>query len=49
MRESARIAPSPGAQFGTGGESWLRFNIGTPRARVAEAVRRLQEAFADLQ
>jgi cystathionine beta-lyase len=45
----ARIAPSPGTQFGGGGESWLRFNIGTPRARVREAVARLQDAFADLQ
>jgi cystathionine beta-lyase len=45
----ARIAPSPGTQFGAGGESWLRFNIGTPRARVREAVARLREAFADLQ
>ncbi len=46
---TARIAPSPGAQFGTGGESFLRFNIGTPHARVREAVARLQDAFADLQ
>lgn len=49
VREGARIAPSPGTQFGTGGENWLRFNVGTPRARVQEAVSRLQLAFADLQ
>jgi cystathionine beta-lyase len=49
VREGARIAPSPGVQFGTGGESWLRFNVGTQRARVHEAVSRLQDAFADLQ
>ncbi len=49
VERDARIAPSHGATFGTGGESFLRFNIATPRARVAEAVRRLQKAFADLQ
>lgn len=45
----ARIAASHGATFGTGGESFLRFNIATQRARVTEAVRRLQAAFGDLQ
>jgi cystathionine beta-lyase len=45
----AKIAASPGPGFGTGGESFLRFNLATPRARVAEAVERLQAAFADLQ
>ncbi|WP_299843658.1 MalY/PatB family protein [uncultured Roseovarius sp.] len=49
VRQDARIAPSVGAEFGTGGESFLRFNIGTPRARVTEAVERLQQAFSDLQ
>ena len=32
-----------------GGETFLRFNFGTQRARVIEAVSRMQEAFADLQ
>ena len=45
----ARIAPSVGRDFGTGGETCLRFNLGTPRARVEEAIGRLQDAFADLQ
>ena len=49
VEKEARIAPSHGPTFGAGGEGYLRFNIGTPRARVAEAVRRLQAAFADLQ
>ena len=48
-RNIARIAASPGPDFGTGGESFLRFNLATSHARVAEAVERLQEAFADLQ
>ncbi|KJS41298.1 PatB family C-S lyase [Roseovarius sp. BRH_c41] len=49
VHEDARVVPSVGAHFGSGGETFLRFNIGTPRARVAEAVERLQSAFADLQ
>lgn len=49
VREEARIAPSIGAEFGTGGETFLRFNIGTQRARVLEALDRLHDAFSDLQ
>jgi cystathionine beta-lyase len=49
VRGAARIAASPGRQFGTGGEGFLRFNLATTRARVAQAVDRLQAAFADLQ
>ena len=49
VKEDARIAPSIGQEFGTGGESFLRFNVGTSRCRVEEAVERMQKAFADLQ
>ena len=49
VHEDARLVPSIGTPFGSGGERFLRFNLGTPRARVAEAVDRLQTAFADLQ
>jgi cystathionine beta-lyase len=49
VERDARIAVNHGASFGTGGESFLRFNIAAPRAVVAEAVGRLQAAFADLQ
>ena len=49
VKIDARIAPSIGQEFGTGGETFLRFNVGTSRCRVEEAVSRLQEAFADLQ
>ncbi len=49
VERGARIAANHGATFGTGGASFLRFNIATPRARIVEAVARLQEAFADLQ
>jgi cystathionine beta-lyase len=49
VEQEARICVNHGPTFGTGGESFLRFNLATPRARVAEAVDRLQAAFADLQ
>ncbi len=49
VQDGARIVASPGPAFGTGGETGLRFNIGTRRANVAEAGARLRAAFADLQ
>lgn len=49
VQSGARIAANHGETFGKGGESFLRFNLATPRARVQEAVARLQEAFKDLQ
>lgn len=48
VHEDARIVPSAGG-FGTGDETFLRFNIGTARPRLEEAVERLQLAFSDLQ
>ncbi len=45
----ARLAVSPGAQFGTGGAAFHRFNLAMPRARLTEAIERLEAAFADLQ
>ena len=49
VNRDARIAVNYGATFGSGGETFLRFNIGMPRAQIAEAVSRLQAAFSDLQ
>jgi cystathionine beta-lyase len=49
VERQAGIATNHGTEFGTGGESFLRFNLATPRARVEEAVARLQAAFGDLQ
>lgn len=49
VEQNARIAANHGPTFGQGGESFLRFNFATPRARVIEAVERLQAAFGDLQ
>ncbi len=49
VEQVARIAANHGPTFGKGGDNFLRFNFATPRARVAEAVERLQQAFSDLQ
>jgi cystathionine beta-lyase len=49
VEQGAGIAVNHGPTFGTGGESWLRFNLATPRTRVEEAAGRLAEAFSDLQ
>lgn len=49
VERDARVAANHGTAFGLGGEDYLRFNLAMPRARVAEAVTRLQAAFTDLQ
>lgn len=49
VQQDAGIAANHGPTFGKGGDSWLRFNIATPRARIQEAVDRLARAFGDLQ
>ncbi|WGW04956.1 MalY/PatB family protein [Tropicibacter oceani] len=49
VEKDAHIAANHGPTFGCGGESYLRFNFATPRARVADAAERLQRAFGDLQ
>ena len=49
VEAGAQIAANHGATFGTGGSSFLRFNIACRRAHVHDAVARLQDAFSDLQ
>lgn len=49
VSDEARIFASPGPQFGPGGETWLRFNIATPRSILEEPLRRLEDAFQDLR
>lgn len=49
VEQGARVAANHGPTFGSGGESFLRFNLATPRSLVSEAVERLQAAFGDLQ
>jgi cystathionine beta-lyase len=49
VEQDAGIAVNHGPTFGKGGDSFLRFNIATPRARIQEACDRLAAAFKDLQ
>lgn len=49
VKSDARIAPSVGAEFGTGGETCLRFNFAMPRSALNVAIDRLHAAFRDLQ
>lgn len=49
VEQDARIAANHGPTFGTGGETYLRFNLATPRSTVETACARLKSAFADLQ
>ena len=49
VKDAARIFASPGPQFGPGGETWLRFNIATPRPILEEALDRLDDGFRGLR
>ncbi|SLN21795.1 Cystathionine beta-lyase PatB [Falsiruegeria litorea R37] len=49
VEQDAQIAANHGTTFGLGGESFLRFNLGTQRSRIEEACNRLARAFGDLQ
>lgn len=49
VEQVAKIAANHGPTFGKGGNSFLRFNLGAPRSQIEDAVRRLQQAFSDLQ
>ena len=45
----ARVAPSPGPQFGSGGAGYMRLNVAMPRASLVTALDRIEAAFADVQ
>lgn len=47
--KTAKIAANLGATFGSGGENFMRFNLGCPHSVVEDAIKRMQEAFGDLQ
>ncbi|APE42250.1 aminotransferase [Sulfitobacter alexandrii] len=49
VQQDAHIAANHGETFGKGGETFMRFNIATPRANIEEACARLKSAFGDLQ
>jgi cystathionine beta-lyase len=43
--ENAKVGLNDGGRFGTGGDGWLRINIGCPRSILTEALERLGKAF----
>lgn len=45
----AKVAPSPGTQFETGGSGHMRLNLALPRATLIEALDRIEAAFSDVQ
>ncbi len=49
VQDVAKIATNHGITFGTGGENFLRFNLGCPRSVIKDAIARMQNAFGDLQ
>ncbi len=46
--EKAKVVLNDGDKFGTGGDGWLRLNIGCPRSILQKAGERLGKAFGDL-
>ncbi|WP_298610234.1 MalY/PatB family protein [uncultured Thiothrix sp.] len=45
VQKEAGIATSYGSTFGSGGETYLRFNLATPRSRIEQALERLKAVF----
>jgi cystathionine beta-lyase len=48
ITDEAGIGLNNGARFGTGGDGWMRINIGCPRKILEEALNRLKIAFEKL-
>ena len=44
----AKVALNDGGRFGTGGDGWLRLNIGCPRSVLEEGLMKLEAAFTKL-
>lgn len=45
LLKNAKVALNDGGRFGTGGDGWLRINIGCPRSILEKALERLGKAF----
>ena len=43
--EKAKVGLNNGARFGTGGDGWMRLNIGCPRSILQEGLEKLGQAF----
>jgi cystathionine beta-lyase len=46
--EKARVALNDGAMFGPGGQGFVRFNFGCPRAQMLEALERMRAALTEI-
>ncbi len=46
--EKAKVGLNNGGRFGTGGDGWLRLNIGCPRSVLEEGLERLKTAFCQI-
>lgn len=46
--EKAKVGLNNGGRFGTGGDGFMRINIGCPKSVLAEALERICNAFRDL-
>ena len=44
----AKVGLNPGAMFGSGGEGFMRINIGCPRATLLQGLNQIREAFSKL-
>ncbi|MGH0000950.1 MalY/PatB family protein [Pseudovibrio ascidiaceicola] len=49
IQKQAKVAVNIGSTFGKGGETFLRFNLACPKSTVEEAIKRLEDVFADLR
>jgi cystathionine beta-lyase len=48
LLEKAHVALNDGASFGPGGQGFVRFNFGCPRAQMLEALERMRSALSSL-
>ena len=46
FNKGAKIIPSNGSSYGTGGEGFIRLNIGCPRSVLEEALERIRKEFS---
>jgi cysteine-S-conjugate beta-lyase len=46
--ENAKVGLNNGGRFGTGGDGFMRINIGCPRSLLAEALERISIAFKQI-
>ena len=48
LRDKAHVRLNPGAEYGAGGEGFLRFNLACPRSTLRLALERIRDAVKEL-